>query len=186
MRAHRFRVGASGLTATLLITVLVLLPQVVSPYEISRLASSIAIAIAVLGLVVLTGWSGQISLGHGAFFGIGAYTSVILLTRAELPHLLTLVIAAVIGLGGGALAGLPALRVTGIYLALFSLALATVFPAFLQHFASVTGGSEGLSASTYTPFFPGISQDKWSYYLALGIAIPIFLLVHDFGRSRVG
>ncbi|MCW2530368.1 MAG: urea transporter permease, partial [Pseudonocardiales bacterium] len=89
-------------------------------------------------------------------------------------------------LGGGAVAGLPALRVTGIYLALFSLALATVFPAFLQHFASVTGGSEGLSAPTYTPFFTGISQDKWSYYLALVIAIPIFLLVHDFGRSRVG
>ena len=117
-----------------LLALLALLPLLLSDYEIHRLAGVIAIAIAVLGLVVLTGWSGQISLGHGAFFGVGAYTTAILVARADLPHVVALLISAIVGLVAGALAGLPALRVTGIYLALVSLSLATVFPGLVQHF----------------------------------------------------
>jgi branched-chain amino acid transport system permease protein len=165
---------------------LVCLPLMLASFEVERLASTIAIGIAVLGLVVLTGWSGQISLGNGAFFGVGAYTTAILVANHGWPHLATLGIAALIGLLLGALCGLPALRVTGIYLALVSLALATVFPSFVQHFESFTGGTQGMSVPAFTSWFPGLSQERWGYYLALAIAVPLFLLVYDLGRSRVG
>jgi branched-chain amino acid transport system permease protein len=162
------------------------LPLVLAAYQVERLASMITIAIAVLGLVILTGWTGQISLGNGAFFGVGAYTSAILVAKYGWPHLVTLVIAAVIGLACGALAGLPALRVTGVYLALVSLALATVFPSLVQHFASVTGGTQGMSVPSFTPWFGGISPERWGYYVALVVAVPLFLLVYDLGRGRIG
>jgi branched-chain amino acid transport system permease protein len=169
-----------------LIAALVVLPLGLAPFEVERLASTIALAVAVLGLVVLTGWSGQISLGHGAFFGVGAYTTAILVARYGWPHLATLALAGVIGLAFGALAGLPALRVTGVYLALVSLALATVFPSFIQHFASVTGGTQGMSVPSFTPWFSGISPERWGYYVALVVAVVAFVLIHDLGLSRVG
>jgi branched-chain amino acid transport system permease protein len=165
---------------------LICLPLMLAPFEVERLASTITIGIAVLGLVVLTGWSGQISLGHGAFFGVGAYTTAILVANHGWPHLATLGLAALIGLVLGAIFGLPALRVTGIYLALVSLALATVFPSFVQHFESVTGGTQGMPVPTFEPWFGGLSQERWGYYVALAVAVPLFLLVFDLGRSRVG
>ncbi len=179
------RVRAGLLTATI-VALLSCLPLMVEPFEVERLASTICIAIAVLGLVVLTGWSGQISLGNGAFFGVGAYTTAILVARYGWPHLATLAIAAALGLALGALAGLPALRVTGIYLALVSLALATVFPSVVQHFASFTGGTQGLAVPAFSPWFSGVSPERWGYYVALVVAAALFLLVHDLGRSRVG
>ena len=176
----------AGLFTVAVVAFLAWLPLAVPGFEVERLASTICIAIAVLGLVVLTGWSGQISLGHGAFFGVGAYTTAILVARCGWPHLATLAMATVIGLVCGGLAGLPALRVTGIYLALVSLALATVFPSFVQHFASVTGGTQGMSVPAFTTWSRGISPERWGYYVALAIAVPVFLLIHDLGRSRVG
>ncbi len=183
----RSRVPA-GRAALLLVglAALVVLPLVTSPYEVERLATTITLAIAVLGLILLTGWSGQISLGHGAFFGMGAYTTAILVADAGWPHLVTTAAAAGVGLLAGGIAGLPALRVKGIYLALVSLALATVFPTFVQHFASVTGGTQGRSVPVFAPAVAGLAQDQWSYYVALAVAVPLFVLVHNLGRSRVG
>jgi branched-chain amino acid transport system permease protein len=166
--------------------VLLVLPLVNSPYQVERFSRSIVLALAVLGLVVLTGWSGQISLGHGALFGIGAYTSALLVVDAGWPQPVTVLVAAAAGLLCGAVAGLPALRVSGIYLALVSLTMATVFPTAIQHFASVTGGTQGLSVPAFTSWFPSLAPDQWGYYVALAIAAPLFLLVHNLGRSRVG
>ncbi len=180
------RRGLRSLPTVALVALLAVLPLLLPAFQVERLSATIATAIAVLGLVVLTGWSGQISLGNGAFFGIGAYTTAILVAHQGWPHLATLALAGVIGLLCGALAGLPALRVTGIYLALVSLALATSFPPLVQHFQSLTGGTQGMAVPAFTPWFSGISQERWGYYVALVIAVPLFLLARDFGQSRCG
>lgn len=169
-----------------LVAVLVVVPLVNSPYQVERFTSSIVLAVAVLGLVVLTGWSGQISLGHGALFGVGAYTSALLVAKAGWPHLMTMLVAALAGFVCGAIAGLPALRVSGVYLALVSLTMATVFPTVIQHFASVTGGTQGMAVPAFEPPVDGLAPDQWGYYLALAVAVPLFLLVSNLGRSRIG
>lgn len=179
------RVGVP--TALLVLAIgLVGLPLVTAPYEVERLTTAVVLSLAVLGLVVLTGWSGQISLGHSAFVGVGAYTTAILVADHGWPHLATMAVAAALGLVSGAVAGLPALRVKGIYLALVSLALATVFPTLVQHFASVTGGTQGKAVPAFRPWFDGVAQDQWGYYVALAVAAPAFLLVRNLGRSRIG
>lgn len=151
--------GRAGRSAALLVLTVVLvgLPLVTAPYEVERLTTAIVLSLAVLGLVVLTGWSGQISLGHSAFVGVGAYTTAILVADHGWPHLATTAVAALLGLGCGAVAGLPALRVKGIYLALVSLSLATVFPTIVQHFASVTGGTQGKAVPAFRPWFDGVA-----------------------------
>ena len=148
---------------TALLAVLVALPLVLQPYQVERLAKTLVLAVAVLGLVVLTGWSGQISLGHGALYGLGAYTTAVLVVREGWPHLATTAVAALLGLAVGAVAGLPALRVAGIYLALVSLALATVFPPLLQQFTSLTGGTQGMSVPPFRPWTSALAPDQWGY-----------------------
>ena len=96
--------------------VLLYLPQYYAQVEVERFTRTIVFAMAILGLNLLTGFSGQISLGHGAFFGIGAYTTAILVADYGWPHLLTVVAAAVICFLAGFVAGLPALRIRGLYL----------------------------------------------------------------------
>ena len=103
---------------TLVIAIAVILPFVVSPYTTLQLTYVVTYAITLLGLNMLIGFNGQLSLGHGAFFGIGAYTAAIMIIHAGMPYWLTPSFAAAICLLGGFLFGLPALRLEGHYLAL--------------------------------------------------------------------
>ena len=100
------------------------LPFVVSGYRASQFSQVLIYAIAMLGLNILTGFNGQISLGQGAFYAIGAYTVAILLDKTAIPYWASVPIAGAICLGAGFLFGLPALRLEGLYLALATLALA--------------------------------------------------------------
>ena len=102
-------------------------------------------AIAVLGLNILTGYNGQISLGHGGFFAVGAYTAAILMHRYGVPYWATLPPAALICFVLGVLFGLPALRFEGPYLALVTLAMAVATPQLLKYFDNWTGGQQGLN-----------------------------------------
>src|SRR5688572_30131404 len=106
----------------LVIAIAILLPFIVSSYTTLQLTYVVIYAIALLGLNMLIGFNGQLSLGHGAFFGIGAYTAAILVIHAGMPYWLTLPFAAAICLLGGFLFGLPALRLEGHYLALATFA----------------------------------------------------------------
>ena len=121
-----------ALTA-LVIAIAVILPFVVSPYTTLQLTYVVTYAIALLGLNMLIGFNGQLSLGHGAFFGIGAYTAAILIIHAGMPYWLTPPFAAAICLLGGFLFGLPALQLEGHYLALATFALALAIPQILKH-----------------------------------------------------
>src|SRR5215207_5445623 len=112
--------------------------QVVRIDQYSEVA---AIAVAILGLSLVTGYGGAISLGHSAFVGIGAYTTVILVADHDWSFFSTMPVAFVICFVVGVVLGIPALRVRGFYLAMITLGLATVFPAIVLKYESLTGGT---------------------------------------------
>jgi branched-chain amino acid transport system permease protein len=165
------------------------LPLVVSDYRVFQFNLVLVYAIALLGLNLLTGYNGQISLGHGAFYAIGAYCAAILMDKYGVPYWATLPVAAVVCLVVGFLFGLPALRLEGLYLALATFALGVSLPALLKyhHLEKWTGGVQGIVISKpEPPFGLPINADQWLYYFTLAVAILMFLLAWNLLRGRVG
>ena len=181
-------------TLGLAIVVLALLPIALSEFRIVQLATVGAYFIAILGLDVLTGHSGQISLGHGAFMAVGAYTTAILMVNHGVRDLWTIPIAAAVAGGVGLLAGVPALRLSGLYLALATFGIAIVFPTILKKFDHFTGGSTGITLfgrpteTGHGAGVLGLTNNEWLYTLTWTIAVFLFvvawwLLGSRFGRS---
>jgi branched-chain amino acid transport system permease protein len=170
-----------------LAVVAVLIPFFFGPYRVSQFTLVLIYAVAVLGLNLLVGYSGQISLGHGAFFCLGAYTGAILLHRTSIPYLLTVPAAGLVCFAAGLALGLPALRLRGLYLALVTLALAIATPILIKRFDSLTGGSGGLTvAQPKAPAWTGLADDQFLYVLALIAAVPLFWLAAGIVRRDVG
>src|SRR4051794_11470846 len=164
-----------------------MLPFFFGPYRVSQFTLVVIYAIAVLGLNLLVGYSGQISLGHGAFFALGSYVSAVLAAKASVPYLLTLPIAAVACYAAGLLVGLPALRLRGLYLALVTLGLAIATPQIIKRLESVTGGTQGLTVPrAEAPAWTGLADDQFLYFVTLAIALALFLLAAGMVRGRVG
>jgi branched-chain amino acid transport system permease protein len=165
----------------------VAVPFLFGPYPVGQFTLVLCFAVAVLGLNVLVGYSGQISLGHGAFFALGAYTAAILIEKEGFPHLATLPIAAVLGFVAGFLFGVPALRIRGAYLALVTLGLAVATPPVIKRLDSLTEGSQGINVlQPEAPGGLGLETDQWAYLLTLAITVPLFLLVANLLRGRIG
>jgi branched-chain amino acid transport system permease protein len=146
-------------------------------------------ALAVLALNILTGGSGQFSLGQSAFYAVGAYTSAILMETYNVNYALTLPISGVVCFAFGFLFGLPALRLSGIYLALATFALATAMPQLLKLnvLEPWTGGVQGLVVTKPdAPFGLPVSQDMWLYYFTLVITVAIYIFSVNLLRSRSG
>ena len=165
------------------------LPLVVSDYRVFQFNLVLVYAIALLGLNLLTGYNGQISLGHGAFYAIGAYCAAILMDKYGVPYWATLPVAGAVCLLAGFLFGLPALRLEGLYLALATFALGVSLPALLKyhHLERWTGGVQGIViAKPDPPFGLPINADQWLYYFTLAVAIVMFLLAWNLLRGRVG
>ena len=139
------RARAVGVAAAL--AVALVLPFFVSNFRLFQFTQVGVYAIALLGLNVLTGYNGQISLGHGAFYALGAYTTAIMIDRWDVPYPLTIIAAGVLCLVAGFLFGIPALRLEGLYLALATFALALAIPQILKYFEHWTGGSQGIVLS---------------------------------------
>ncbi len=161
----------------------------ISNFTFLQLSLVLVYAIAVLGLNLLTGFNGQISLGHGAFFAIGAYTAAILIDRYDMNYLLTLPLAALACFIAGYLFGLPALRLEGHYLALATFALATAVPQILKyrHIEGLTGGVQGINLiKPDPPFKLPISADQWMYLIVLATAALMFWLARNLLQSRPG
>jgi len=190
MRIDPRRFAVKAVVVIVIGAFLLYLPQQLEAFEVGNLNKVLCFAIAALGLNLLTGYNGQISIGHGAFFGIGAYTSVILVTDHGWPHLATIAAAAAIAFAVGVLVGLPALRIEGLYLALVTLALATVFPQLVTRFSDLTGGSQGknvpLPDRFRAPEWSGLANDQWKYYVFLTFAVVLFVLVRNLVHSRAG
>ncbi len=165
------------------------LPFVVSNYRTFQFTLALVYAIALLGLNMLTGYNGQISLGHGAFYAIGAYTAAILMDQYGMPYWATIPVAAAVCLIAGFLFGLPALRLEGLYLALATFALAVSLPALLKyhHLEKWTGGVQGIVLlKPDPPFGLPITPDQWLYYFTLAITALMFLLAWNILRGRMG
>jgi branched-chain amino acid transport system permease protein len=170
------------------------LPLLVSDYRTFQFTLAIVYAIALLGLNLLTGYNGQISLGHGAFYAIGAYTAAILMDQYGMPYWATLPVAAVVCLVAGFLFGLPALRLEGLYLALATFALGVSLPALLKyhHLEKWTGGVQGIVINKPDPpaIFSSvglpINPDQWLYYFTLAVAVVMFVLAWNLLRGRIG
>jgi branched-chain amino acid transport system permease protein len=173
----------------LVVLALALLPFFLSDYRTFQFTQAIVYAIVLLGLNILTGYNGQISLGHGAFFAIGAYTAAILMDRFGVPYWATLPAAGVICFVFGFLFGLPALRLQGHYLALATFALAVATPQLLKYkrLEEWTGGVQGIVImKPDPPFGLPLSQDRWLYLFTLFVAIVLFVVAWNILRGRTG
>jgi branched-chain amino acid transport system permease protein len=178
-----------ALAALVVVALACALPFVVSDYRLFQLTMVLVYAVALLGLNVLTGFNGQISLGHGAFYAIGAYTAAIAMEHAGLPYWATIPLAGVVCGVAGFLFGLPALRLEGMYLALATFALGLALPQLLKykHFEEWTGGVQGLVIlKPDAPFGLPLNADQWLYFFALAIALVLFAVAHNLLRGRVG
>jgi branched-chain amino acid transport system permease protein len=158
--SERVALNAAGFVAAAL--VVAFLPSFISSYHALEWANVGIYFVALLGLNVLTGYSGQVSLGHGAFMAIGGYTSAILIAHHGMRDVWTIPLAGLVAGAVGLAFGLPALRLTGLYLALATFAVAVAFPALVRKFEHFTGGSAGLVLTLHT--------NDWLYYLSWSIA----------------
>ena len=170
------------------------LPFFVSNYRTFQFTLVMIYSIALLGLNILTGFNGQISLGHGAFYAIGAYCTAILMDKFGVPYWATLPAAGAVCLIVGFLFGLPALRLEGLYLALATFALGVSLPQLLKyhHLEDITGGVQGIVISKPAP--PAflvelglpLNADRWLYYFCLLVMLVMFALAWNLLRGRIG
>lgn len=185
-------------------------PQYYEPTMVNRFTTAFFVGIAATGLNILTGYNGQVSIGHGAFFGLGGYTAALLMRDAGWPFLATLPVAFLVCFVVGALIGFPALRVKGLYLALVTLGLAVVFPDIAQRMIRSGGvfaadgepGTVQLSIREHLqpPFWYDWfadpiadrlrdwvgARDQWAYYVALVCGLLLLGVVWLISRSRFG
>lgn len=196
MNRSLMRTGAGTVVTIAVVAVLAYIPQQYGPSDTYRLSSAFYIAIAAMGLNLLTGYNGQVSIGHGAFFGFGAYTTAILMHEHGWSFLATIPVVALAALVVGALVGFPALRVHGLYLALVTLGLAVLFPDLTTRFVPhdlckscgtnlVTLRQTEIAAPSWVPA-KASAPDQWAYYVALGLGVVLFVLLWAMARSKFG
>ena len=173
----------------LLLVAACVLPFLVSNYRVFQFTLTLVYAIALLGLNMLTGYNGQISLGHGAFYAIGAYVAAILMDKFGVPYWATIPVAGAVCLGVGFLFGLPALRLEGVYLALATFALGVAMPQILKYkgFEHWTGGVQGIViVKPEPPEWSGLTQDQWLYFVVLVCTVALFIIGWNILRGRMG
>jgi branched-chain amino acid transport system permease protein len=175
--------------AMALIALAALLPVFAKGFVLFQATQIMIFAIAILGLNLLVGFSGQLSLGHGAFFAVGAYAAAILMAQFELHYSLAIVAAGIITFVFGFLFGLPALRLEGVYLAMATFSLAVAMPqviklSILEHW---TGGSQGIAIDKpQAPFGLSINEDQWLYLITLIATSVLYLVAKNITSSRTG
>lgn len=180
-------------TAGVLLAITCALPFFLSNYRTFQFSMVLIYAIALLGLNILTGFNGQISLGHGAFYAIGAYVTAILMDKFGVPYWMCIPVAGAVCLVAGFLFGLPALRLEGIYLALATFALGVALPQLLKykHLEQWTGGVTGIVLNKPDPPFASIfglqlNADRWFFFFTLFVTLVMFILAWNLLRGRVG
>ena len=171
------------------LAIAVIAPFWLEGFRLFQLTQILAFSIAIMGLNLLTGFNGQLSLGHGAFYAIGAYAVAVSMTQLGAPYWVAVPIAGLVGFGVGFLFGFPALKLEGHYLALGTFALATAVPQLIkyQKFNPVMGGVGGLSlVKPSAPFWFPVSDDLWIYFFALLFAVVFFWIAFNLVRGDWG
>ncbi len=203
-RFRRIALPLAGLAA--LTAAVVVLPGFISDFRAQQLAYVAVYLTAIIGLNILTGFTGQISLGHGAFMAVGGYTTAILMSEGQrdvLPFLdtgvkdvWTIPIAALVAGVAGFLFGIPALRLSGLYLALATFAIAVATPSVIKKFEDFTGGGGGINlfgtpeaTASVTPVSilgQELNFNNWLYALCWTVALIGYVVAWLFLRGRTG
>lgn len=196
MRVARVRPLLPLAAFAALAVVVAVVPSFVSAFRAQQLAYVAIYLVALIGLDVLTGYTGQISLGHGAFMAVGGYTTAILMVDHGVKDVWTIPIAAVLTGTVGFLFGLPALRLSGLYLALATFAIAVSTPAVIKRFEGFTGGGSGINlfglpelTASLTPvqvLGRELVFNDWLYYLSWTVALVGYVLAWLLLRGRTG
>lgn len=171
------------------LAVAIALPVFAKGFLLFQATQVMIFTIAIMGLNLLVGFSGQLSLGHGAFYAIGAYTAAILMGQYDLHYAFALPAAGVIAFIFGFLFGLPALRLEGHYLAMATFSLAVAMPQVikLSVLEAWTGGSQGIAVNKpHAPLGASLSEDQWLYYIALITTCLLYLVARNLIKSRTG
>jgi len=170
------------------LVIAIILPFYLGGFEVFQLTQVIYLSIAVLGLNLLTGYTGQFSLGHSAFMAVGAYTAGIMMEQWDVPYYLTIVPAGIVCFCAAFLFGLPALRLEGLYLALASFALAIAAPQLLkyEHFEGWTGGVQGLDLLKPDSPVTWLDNDQWYYFFSLFFGLILIWCAWNLIRGRTG
>ena len=172
-----------------LLAIALVLPAFVKNFVVFQFTQTMVYAIAIVGLNLLTGFNGQFSLGHSAFYAVGAYTAAIMMEHMGVNYVFTLPVAGAICFVLGFLFGLPALRLEGVYLALATFALAAATPQILklsplEHW---TGGVQGIVITKPdAPFGLPLNQDQWLYYFTLIVGVILYICAKNLVTSRTG
>jgi branched-chain amino acid transport system permease protein len=192
------RIAAGLVLAAAAVGLVLLLPHWLSDAKAAELARAGCFFIAILGLNLLTGYTGQISLGHGALMAVGAYTTAILTANHGFRDLWTIPLAGLVAMTAGFVLGLPALRLSGLYLALATFAFAVAMPALLKRFSGLTGGSQGINLfdealnrstgalGSVHVLGRTVATDDFLYYLTWGIGLVLAGAAWLLVRGRAG
>ena len=184
MRTLPRRLGVAIVVAAIVVFLSIRL-NAFRDYQIAEIAVYVT---AVAGLTVLTGLSGQISLGNGAFMAIGAYVTALLLIHLSWPFYLVLVIAGAVAAVAGAVVGIAAARLRGPYLAGATLLLGVALPAIALAWPGVFGGDQGLNVVFTTPSFLGANfpLTRWQAWVSAAVALVTLILLANLAHSRIG
>lgn len=186
--AHTALVVAGAIAAVLA----VLWGSQLDPFNQGQVTRVAIFAIAIAGLNIASGYIGLLSVGHSAFFGLGAYTTGVLVVKHEWDPLATIPAALVVCFVVGLLVGLPALRIRGLYLAMVTLAFGVAFPEIIAHFDDLTGGAEGMTIRRQQlrpPEWSGFTlgeRTQWLYWLCVVVLVIVMWLLHNLVRGRYG
>jgi branched-chain amino acid transport system permease protein len=168
-----------------LVLLMLAAPWLFAEYWLAQLTFVLIYAVIGLGLMLLAGFTGQFSLGHAAFVGVGAYTQAAL-TGAGVPFPIAIVAAAVAAAGVGVIVGLPALRLKGIYLGIATLAFGFIVEEVFARWESVTGGNAGIHIKAPNLFGRSLDSAESFYWLCLGITVLASLAILNLLRSPTG
>src|SRR5437870_5666813 len=174
---RRSRLGGAALVAVA--AILLVLPRVADNYVLYVMTRLFVYVLVALGLNLLTGYAGQVSLGHAAFFAIGAYTAAVLAERWHWPSVLCVVAAALFTALVGYLLGLPCLRLSGLYLAMATLGFTLIVQEMLLQLAVLTHGSEGMSVRPASILGVRFDSDYRKYHLVFSVTVVMLILARN-------
>jgi branched-chain amino acid transport system permease protein len=183
---HLKAASGGNIALGLIVIVSLAVPIFASGFQTLEFAYALIFAIAILGLNVLTGFSGQISLGHGAFVAIGAFTTAVGVHTLRMPYLATIPMAALLCAAVGCIIGVACGRLEGIYLGLATFALGVATPDLLKKQTDLTGGVKGLSLPPVLSPFNFLTDDQFFYFLCLALAGLAFWLAANVLGDRTG
>ena len=169
------------------LAIFMVIPLFTNSFQTFQFAQVAVYTLAIIGLNILTGYNGQISLGNGAFMAVGSYTTALLVLRTGLPYVVTIPLGGLLAGAVGLLVGIPALRLRGIYLALATFALALSVTPILNNFDKFTGGHVGLNMHpAVAPDWLQLSNEQWLYFFDWGVTAIVFVPAWLLLRSRTG